>query len=187
VYLASEEKVHDFGELIKKLSGEDITHCYQCGKCTAGCPMAVDMDIMPNQVMRLVQINSKQRVLSSSAIWVCLTCETCSTRCPEEVDIAKIMDTLRKISMKEGYESPERDITEMNRIFLGSIERHGRLSELEMSVLLNLAARKPFKDIGLGMKMFAKGKISLMGSNVKDKEQIKSIFDNSRRFIKEKE
>ena len=91
-----EETIHSFRDLVKRLSNEDVSRCYQCGKCTAGCPVAMEMDIMPNQVMRLIQIGVKDWVLSSSTIWLCLSCETCSTRCPEDIDLAKVMDTLRK-------------------------------------------------------------------------------------------
>ena len=37
------------------LAATSVENCYQCGKCTAGCPAADEMDFMPNQVLRLVQ------------------------------------------------------------------------------------------------------------------------------------
>jgi len=144
------------------------------------------MDLSPNRVMRLVQINDRDKVLGSSAIWLCINCETCTTRCPEGIDIAKVMDTLRKVSVEEGYRSPQRDITEFNRVFLSSVERHGRLNELEFAVLYNLASRKPFKDVGMGLGMFLKGKIKPFGDNIEGKSQLKGIFGRSKRFIKGK-
>jgi heterodisulfide reductase subunit C len=181
------ETVHSFRDTIKRLSDEDVSRCYQCGKCTAGCPVATDMDITPNQVMRLVQINGRDRVLSSSTIWLCLSCETCSTRCPEDIDIAKVMDTLRKISVAEGFASPQAPITDFHRLFLASVEKYGRLNELEFSIRHNLALRRPTKDIGLAVTMFQKGKISPFGGKVKDRDGIKKIFAESKRFVREKE
>ena len=184
--LLSREDIHSFRNLVKQLSDEDVSRCYQCGKCTAGCPVAIDMDVSPNQVMRLVQINDRDRVLSSSTIWLCLSCETCTTRCPEEIDIARVMDTLRKVSVEEGYSSRQRTITVFNRIFLDSIRRHGRLNELELALKYNLASRQLFKDLGLAVKMLRKGKISLLGGNIAEKQQLRDIFARSKRFIKEK-
>ena len=96
------------------------------------------------------------------------------------------MDTLRKISVREGYPSKEPSITTFNRIFLDSIKRHGRLNELEFSAIYTLASRKPFQNVGLAIKLFQKGKIKLFGENVKGKNGIKSIFAKSKRFIREK-
>ncbi len=176
------EDIHNFRNLVKDLSNEDVSRCYQCGKCTAGCPVAVDMDISPNQVMRLVQINSRDRVLASSTIWLCLSCETCTTRCPADIDIAKVMDTLRKISVNEGYSSSQPAITEFNKIFLDSIKKHGRLNELELSIKYSLASRQLFNNIGLALNLLRKGKIDFLGKKIKDRNRIKDIFARSKRF-----
>lgn len=186
-HLLTKEDIHCFRNLIKHLSGEDVSWCYQCGKCTAGCPVAIDMDISPSQVIRLTQINDRNRVLSSSTIWLCLSCETCSTRCPANIDIAKIMDTLRKLSVAEGYPSPQPAITEFNKIFLDSIKKHGRLNEFELAVRHNLASRQPFKDMKLAPALLLKGKLTIFGGNIKDKNKLKEIFAKSKRFIKEKD
>lgn len=186
VHLMTREGIHSFRNRVKDLSNEDVSRCYQCGKCTAGCPVAVDMDISPNQVMRLVQINSRDRVLASSTIWLCLSCETCTTRCPADIDIAKVMDTLRKISVNEGYSSSQPAITEFNKIFLDSIKKHGRLNELELSVRYSLASRQLFNNIGLALNLLRKGKINPFSKNIKDRNRIKDIFAKSQRFIREK-
>lgn len=186
VHLMTREDIHSFRNLVKDLSNEDVSRCYQCGKCTAGCPVAIDMDISPNQVMRLVQINSRDRVLASSTIWLCLSCETCTTRCPADIDIAKVMDTLRKISVNEGYSSSQPAITEFNKIFLDSIKKHGRLNEFELSVRYSLASRQLFNNIGLALNLLRKGKIAPLGKNMKDRNRIRDIFAKSKRFIREK-
>jgi len=186
VHLMTREGIHSFRNRVKDLSNEDVSRCYQCGKCTAGCPVAIDMDISPNQVMRLVQINSRDRVLASSTIWLCLSCETCTTRCPADIDIARVMDTLRKISVNEGYSSSQPAITEFNKIFLDSIKKHGRLNELELSVRYSLASRQLFNNIGLALNLLRKGKIAPLGTNMKDRNRIRDIFAKSKRFIRGK-
>ncbi|OGB93715.1 MAG: heterodisulfide reductase [candidate division NC10 bacterium RBG_16_65_8] len=87
---------------IQAISGQDVRACYQCGKCTAGCPLASAMDLMPNQILRLLQLGEHEEVLKSRTIWQCASCLTCAARCPKEVDPARVMDALRTILMRQG-------------------------------------------------------------------------------------
>ena len=82
-------------------AGVIISRCYQCGKCTAGCVLAEEIDFPPSFLVRLLQTRTPEndnRVLGSNAIWICLNCENCIARCPKEIDIPKIMDYLREQS-----------------------------------------------------------------------------------------
>jgi heterodisulfide reductase subunit C2 len=87
---------------IKAISGVDVRACYQCGKCTAGCPLASAMGFMPNQILRLLQLGEYEQALKSPTIWQCASCLTCASRCPKDVDPARVMDALRTILMRQG-------------------------------------------------------------------------------------
>jgi len=92
------------GELrdkVKELSAQNLLACYQCGKCSAGCPSIEAMDIMPSQVLRLVQLGQVRQALASKTIWLCAACQTCKVRCPKGVDLAKIMEALRQVVLRE--------------------------------------------------------------------------------------
>ena len=91
------QKENSFLSEVNQASGETIQACFQCQKCSAGCPVAYAMDILPNQMLRHIQYGHRERVLSSKTIWICASCYTCSVRCPNNIDIAKIMDTLRNL------------------------------------------------------------------------------------------
>ncbi len=93
---------------VEELSGESIYACYQCGKCSAGCPSISEMDISPSEIIRLVQLGEEKEVLNSKTIWICASCFTCVTRCPKGVDLAKIMESLRQINLRKNvdYVSP---------------------------------------------------------------------------------
>lgn len=91
----------DFARRVEELSGQSPYRCYQCGKCSAGCPFAESMDLLPNQVLRLVQIGD-ERVLDAGAPWSCASCLACEVRCPRGVDIAKVMEAVRLLSLRKG-------------------------------------------------------------------------------------
>ena len=92
---------NDVVKKIEEISGDDIFLCYQCGKCSSGCPSAYSMDILPNKVMHLLQIGKVEEVLNSKSIWVCAACMTCSVRCPKGIDIASIMESSRQIILRK--------------------------------------------------------------------------------------
>jgi heterodisulfide reductase subunit C len=52
VELSSEKVKSDFVKKVEELSGQNILSCYQCGKCSAGCPSSYAMDLLPSQVIR---------------------------------------------------------------------------------------------------------------------------------------
>ncbi len=97
----------DFVELVARISGEDFSLCYQCGNCTAGCPVAFAMDIPPHQVVRLLQLGQEERLRQATTMWLCLSCLQCYSRCPKGVDISRIMEALRQVSLRRGEDPVE--------------------------------------------------------------------------------
>ena len=180
--ITSMEKMDSsFLEAVKKKSGEDLSLCYQCLKCTAGCPTAPYMDIRPNNIIRMIQMGMKEAVLGSSAIWFCVSCWTCGTRCPNEIDIGILMDALREMAIEEGIPAKEKNIHLLHEAFVQSIKRGGRLHELAMEVEYKLRSRDFFTDMIPGIMLFLKGKIPLFPSLVKERQEIKKIFERCRK------
>ena len=126
------EKDYPLHTSVFEIGNTDILTCYQCMKCSAGCPISPDMDILPHQVIRMVQFGMQERLLSSKTIWVCASCETCTTRCPNEVDVAKVMDVLRQMAIRSNGTLGDTHVPSFHRSFLSSICKRGRLHELEM-------------------------------------------------------
>ncbi|MCP4334095.1 MAG: heterodisulfide reductase, partial [Gammaproteobacteria bacterium] len=69
-------------DVVREATGDSAFMCYQCVKCTNGCPMADQFDLSPHQIMRSVQLNDIS-VLDCKSIWLCVSCYTCATRCPQ--------------------------------------------------------------------------------------------------------
>lgn len=169
-----------FAEEIEKLSGQSIKSCYQCGECTAGCPVAYAADLMPNQVTRLVQLGMEKEVLRSRMIWLCVGCETCATRCPRGVELSKVMDALRETADARGVAAGEPAIKTFHETFLRSVERAGRTHEISMLGEYKLRSLQLFSDLILGARMFLRGKLALVPSIIKGRSEIKAIFKKSR-------
>jgi heterodisulfide reductase subunit C len=165
----------------KKRSGEDLSLCYQCLKCTAGCPTAPYMDFRPNTIVRMIQMGRKRAVLGSSAIWLCVSCETCGTRCPNEIDIGVLMDALREMAIEEGVPAKEKNIHLLHEAFVQSIRRGGRVHEATMLIDYKLRSRDFMTDLIPGMMLFLKGKIPLFPSFIKGRQEIKRIFERCER------
>lgn len=166
-------------------TGQSAFDCYQCGKCTAGCPLATEMDYAPHQILRLLQADlpgMEAEVLASAAIWLCLTCETCVSRCPQEVDLPKIMDRLREESRARGVSHPKaKDILAFHDAFLGSIEKGGRLHEVGLIVAYKLKTMHLLQDVAVAPKLLARGKLSILPHSIEGQDAVARIFEKCKR------
>jgi heterodisulfide reductase subunit C len=165
-------------------TGVNSARCYQCGKCSAGCPLAEDMDFTSNTVMRMLQVEEEEmdrQLLQSEAIWLCASCEMCLSRCPMEIDIPKIMDYLRQESLKEGLQNKKanRNIIPFHRSFLDMIRFSGRSYEIGLVVDYKLRSKKILQDIMIAPKMLIRGKLPIIPEVIKDRKNIKGIFKKS--------
>lgn len=166
-------------ELLARLeeeAGTEVSLCYQCGKCSAGCPAAFAMDYPPREIIRLLQLNMLDEAINSNSIWVCASCETCSERCPRGVDIASLMDTLRREALRQG-KTDDNKVAAFNAAFLRSVRMLGRTYEAGILLQHNAVTMQPFKDANLGLPMMKRGKISILPARIKGREQMKKIFE----------
>lgn len=165
-----------FAKWVSDQIGQNIDGCYQCGKCTAGCPIAYAMEIPPHEMIRLVQLGREEEALASHTIWLCASCETCTSRCPKNMDVAAVMDALRILAFRQGRTGVEKEITLFHKLFLKVIERFGRVNDLRLMGRYNLLTWNPLKDWQLGRKLLAKGKLKLALPSVKRLPEYQEIF-----------
>ena len=160
-------------------TGQDARRCYQCGKCTAGCPIAYAMDFGPQRVMRCIQFDMRREVLSSNTIWLCVNCELCAARCPQMVHVPAVMDGLRQIAVREGVRAAENHVFLASRSFLDGIRDGGRQHELGFVLRFKLASRKFFADLGLGLDMMRHHKLPLTVHRNGARAEIRRIFERA--------
>ena len=166
----------EFLQEVERRSGTPVSACFQCHKCSTGCPIGPDMDLLSSQVMRLIHLGADREVLESGAIWLCASCEACTTRCPMAIDIAGVMDALRMIAVERKIPLPNGRGEQFNRSFLNSVRRHGRVFELGMMVAYKLRSRDLFADAGKTPQMLAKGKLGLLPNRSGSAAAVREVF-----------
>lgn len=102
VELVPEMLRSDLLRRVEEIRGQNVLACYQCGRCSAGCPAAEGMDLLPNQVIRLVQLGLVHEAMASRTIWTCAACLACEARCPKRVELPRVMEALRELAMDRG-------------------------------------------------------------------------------------
>ena len=172
------DKKNRFLKIINHVSRQTIGRCYHCWSCGSVCPFADHMDLLPNQVLRLVQLGLEAEALKCNAIWVCVGCHTCSTQCPNSVDIGAMMDALRQLAIRKGIQPVEADIYRFHQYVYQSIQRHGRLNKLEAMVKFKLGTGHLLSDLDAGVKMLTRGKLELIPQRIQGRDELKRIFSH---------
>lgn len=152
----------NLAERIKAELGENVYLCYQCAKCTSGCPLGEFFDWQPNQVMRAVQIGQEDIALQSQTPWLCASCQTCTTRCPQDLDITAIMEFLTREALQRGFKPQISKVNIFNEAFLREINLWGRSYELGLMAEIKLRTGDLFSDMDLAVKILQKNKLPFL-------------------------
>ena len=163
-------------EAVEAASGVRLALCFQCQKCTSGCPIAATADVKPHEIVRLVQLGERNEVLSSRMIWECTSCQTCATRCPHAVDLPAMIDALRRLSRGAGKVTPDTAVPAFNDIFLSAVRQMGRVHELGLMAGFKLRTRNFFQDAGKLPAMLRKGKLALRPAFVRGRSERAQVF-----------
>jgi len=90
-------------EFIRRECGENVYLCYQCERCSSGCPTVPAMRYRPAQMMRLAQFGLEDALATDASIWRCLGCDTCTAHCPHSLSVRRLVETMRQHVMQERY------------------------------------------------------------------------------------
>jgi len=163
-------------EAVATEAGVNLKDCYQCGKCSAGCPVAHAMDLMPRELIRLMQLSSWEEVLEAKTPWLCASCITCVTRCPQDVNLPSLMEVVRRASKAAG-KRPIKEPAIFDDLFIKGVYQNGRSNELYMMMKYNLASGHPMQDAFNAPHLLLKGMVGFKVHKVKDRQDVRKIID----------
>jgi len=167
---------NDLAQRIQAELGQNVYLCYQCVKCTSGCPVAEFFDWQPNQIMRAAQLGQEDIVFESQTPWLCASCQTCTTRCPQGLDITAIMEFLTREALARGYKPQIPEINAFNEAFLREVRLWGRA--YEPGLMVEMTLRNPqslLNDLELYTRMLRKMKVGFFPSIGRPPRKVKPV------------
>lgn len=176
-----------FAIKVAAASSVDLFACYQCGKCTNGCPVTFAMDYHPHQIIRMVQLGLTEEIARAKSIWVCTSCETCFTRCPNEIDIPKLMDHLKHWVLSQGKKPADGAVASFHQVFIDTIRRFGRVNETFLMGVYQLKtaraeqrlnAKQILKNLKLAVRMLRRGRLTFIPQKTRGKRTVRKLFAN---------
>lgn len=70
--------------------------CFNCGNCTAICPLTTDDHPFPRSTIRQLQMGLRDQLLESADPWMCYYCGDCTRTCPKGAEPAETMMAARR-------------------------------------------------------------------------------------------
>jgi nitrate reductase gamma subunit/ferredoxin len=84
---------------IQRYGAFDVAACFNCGNCTAVCPLTGDDATFPRRIIRYAQVGMKAELLASKELWTCYYCGECSETCPRQAEPGEFMAAARRYAI----------------------------------------------------------------------------------------
>jgi len=84
---------------LKKYGDVTIESCFNCGNCSAICPLSTEEDNFPRRMNRFAQLGLRDRLLASKELWLCYYCGECTKTCPRQADPGEYMASARRYAI----------------------------------------------------------------------------------------
>lgn len=171
---AKELHARFYQDVMSMPGGEKIRICQQCGTCTGSCPTSYLMDYGPREVIAAFRAGMIDRVVKSNTIWLCTSCYYCTVRCPAGIKITDLMYELKRLAIKYDLLPKDSKNPALTKYFVNSVHKHGRNHEVELMAkfMLTKDLGMAFKFAGLGMKLFAAGRMPPLAKNIKGRGEL---------------
>ncbi len=163
-------------EKIAKDAGVELSACYQCGKCSAGCPMAAAMDLLPRQMVRTLQLGLANELLMSRSIWLCAGCHMCLDRCPNSIDLPALIEHAR-YEAKRRHICAVKEVDKFNDIFMENVKNFGKSQEVILEGAYNIMTGNFIQDMASVPHMLKHGIVQPEIHTVKERENVRKLVD----------
>ncbi len=121
----------EFSKKLKNYGALDLNACYNCGNCTAVCPLSTEDDSFPREMVRFSVLGLEDDISSSLKPWLCYYCGECSTTCPRQAFPGELMMSLRR------YLTTSYDWTGLSRkLYNSKIWEFGSIIVLSLIILI---------------------------------------------------
>ncbi len=175
------ERDPNFSREIASIPGcENLASCFQCGTCSAACPLSTYRDYTPRRVIALTRTGFKSDALRCMTIWLCASCYACTVECPKEIQITNIMYALKQRAIAERvYPKHNFPIPVLAQVFYDMIRSRGRTTESHL-VLKLLWKTSPLKLLGmarLGLRLIRTRRFSLRVESIEHREELRRLLD----------
>jgi ferredoxin len=89
----------DFLPELKRYGDISIESCFNCGNCSAVCPLSSEEENFPRRMIRYAQLGMREKLLSSKDLWMCYYCGECTATCPRQADPGEFMAAARRYAI----------------------------------------------------------------------------------------
>ena len=177
--LSSDSGCRETAQAIAQDAGVNLKDCYQCGKCSVGCPVAADADTTPRAVIRNLQLGQADVAMESTMPWLCVSCGMCLARCPQKVDLPALMRSVRKAAKSRGIVAIK-EADKFADLFVDGIRLQGVSDEAILAARFNLSTGHLFQDVGSVPAMLKLGMISPGGHKLNDINEVRTLMEKAR-------
>ena len=177
--LSTDPGCRETAQAIAQDAGINLKDCYQCGKCSAGCPVAADADTTPRAIIRNLQLGQADIAMESSMPWLCVSCGMCLARCPQKVDLPALMRSVRKAAKSRGIVAIK-EADKFADLFVDGIRLQGVSDEAILAARFNLSTGHLFQDVGSVPAMLKLGMISPGGHKLNNVNEVRTLMEKAR-------
>jgi len=94
-------------KILAKIGEQKPRNCFQCIRCTSGCPSMKMLELKPHEIVSLARLGFIEELVTSGIIWTCATCLKCKERCPQAVAPVDLILALRNLAVEKETKVPE--------------------------------------------------------------------------------
>ena len=91
---------------LKKFGAFDVDACFDCGNCTAICPLSNGKTAFPRKMITYAQLGLEGKLLGTPDMWLCDYCGECTKTCPRQAEPSEFMMAVRRFAISKYSPTP---------------------------------------------------------------------------------